>query len=216
MVELTVTLAIGMIILGMAYRFMTGTRFHFMHGTVNLQNLSEVRSAINFLRRDFASACPYLSPADNPVHLMLARNRPFNNPPWADALNSKLVQIDADGKQILFYRFLFEPNQGSSLPKVQEVKYEFDATAKVLVRTVEGKRTVFQGFEGVEFKFFLNETNDKTPILRVKLLAHEGKDKGFGQADLGKPVELTTSIVSQFMHTFYSNKTWNFSTCHEK
>jgi len=216
MVELCISFGIATVVLYMAFKFMTSTRFHFMHGTVNLQNLGEIRLAINYLRRDFSSACPYLSKADNPQVLINFRNRPFNAGNLTDGLNSRLVDINPAGNKLTFHRFKFETADGDSSPEVQEITYEYDSTKKVLVRTCEGNKTTFKGFEGVEFKFFLSPFNEKVPILFVKMVAHEGKDQGGANVDIGKPVELTASIASAFMSTYYSNKTWNFQTTHTK
>lgn len=214
MIELSVGIVIAMIIMFMGYRFMTNTRFQFMHGTVNLQNLQEARLAINILRRDFSSACPFIAPDDTAKALITLRKKPFNKSGWANSLKSKPVQVD--DTSLLFYRFDYETQDGKAQPKVDEVKYTYDATTKTLTRFLKGKPMVFKGIEGVKFRVFLDEYNGRVPILWVKLLAHEGKEKAGTGQDLGKPLEINTCIVSSFMNDYYSNQVWNFDVSYQK
>ncbi len=217
MIELSISMAVGAVVLFMVFKFMTYTRMHFMHGTVNLQNLSEIKSAINYLRRDFSSACPYLSQNDSRLKLPELRNLPFNVNNKADGLDSKLVVLDAANKKLQFHRFVFDTESGAAFaPKVQEVIYVYNSQKKTLTRTMGTTKVVFNGFENVEFKYFLSEYNERVPILWVKIVAHEGKNAVGANMDLGKPVELTASIASSFMVSYYTNKSWNLDTVHSK
>jgi hypothetical protein len=215
MIEMAVGMVLGSVLMYFAFKFMTNTRHQYMHGSVNLQNLQEARLAINYLRRDFSSACPFLDPADaDPKINVTLRKKPFDVSGWSAGIKSQLVKSSAQVLQ--FHRFIFNTEAGAVLSKVVEVEYKYDAPTKTLVRTSEGRQKSFKGLENVEFKLYLDDYNGRVPILWVKLMFHEGKDAAGTDKDLGRPLELTTSIVSPFMNGFYSHQMWNYYSAHAK
>ena len=59
LLELAVTILLGSLVVGIAFGFLSRVRSLYSHGTVNLQNLQDAQLAINSIRRDFFSACPF-------------------------------------------------------------------------------------------------------------------------------------------------------------
>ncbi|NLI75415.1 MAG: prepilin-type N-terminal cleavage/methylation domain-containing protein [Candidatus Riflebacteria bacterium] len=212
MVEMIVTMAIGILVFMMVSRFLTGTRFQFMHGTVNLQNLQDARLAINHLRRDFSSATiffgsTYTKTTYKTVRALQART--FSQP-TVDPANptEKLISIKAP-HQIAFYRFTFET--AGEKPTVERVQYRFDPAAKTLTRTSPSRSIEFKGFEDVEFRLYCHGLNPDVPLLWARFLIHEGEEI-YGKADIGKALELTTTISSPFLTSSLQNLSWNFET----
>lgn len=214
-VELTISLGIGMVVFLMIYRFMSGTRQHYLYGTVNLQNLQEARLAVNYLRRDFSCACPRIEDPSTPggyVNLQKIRNQMFMSSSWTAAGGGDLIQILPNG--LLFHKFAF--GSPDEMPRVEMVRYEFDAAARTLTRQSEdGKLQKFSGFEDVEFKLYTHQLNPGVPILWLRFKVHEG-DKGSGENEIGKALELTTSITSPFITSSVNNKYWRYETGHKK
>lgn len=214
MIEMMVSLAIAMLAFLMIYRFMSGTRHHFMYGTVNLQNLQEARLAINYLRRDFSSACPMLEDSMTTGNEETQRilKHTFVTPSWPEASPKGLMQVLPT--LLSFYKFEFDP--GGAKPKVQQIIYEFDPSEKALVRNSEDGRTVkFTGFESVEFGIYTHQLNPSVPILWAKFRIHEGKNI-YGSEDIGSALELTTSVSSPFITSYANNKSWRFDSGHER
>lgn len=215
-VELAISLGVGLMVLLMIYRFMSGTRQHYMYGTVNLQNLQEARLAVNYLRRDFSSACPRIedpsAASDGYVNLQKIRNQMFVSPTNTAIPGGDLIQVLPQG--LLFHKFVFgSPDQN---PRVELIRYEFDQAARVLTRHSEsGQIQNFSGIEEVEFRLYCHQLNPKVPVLWVRLKVHEGENT-FGTDEIGKALELTTSISSPFIVSSVNNKYWRYETGHKK
>lgn len=214
MIEMIVSLAIAMLAFLMIYRFMSGTRHHFMYGTVNLQNLQEARLAINYLRRDFSSACPKLedSMVTGNEETQRILKHTFVTPSWPEPGPKGLMQVMPT--LLSFYKFEFDP-AGGAKPKVQNIKYEFESSENALIRYSEDGRTVkFTGFESVEFGIYTHQLNPSVPILWAKFRIHEGKNI-YGSENIGSALELTTSVSSPFITSYANNKSWRFDSGHE-
>jgi len=215
-VELAISLGVGLMVLLMVYRFMSGTRQHYMYGTVNLQNLQEARLAINYLRRDFSSACPRIDePTSSPggfVDLQKLRHQMFVSGSVPTGAGGDLIQILPQG--LLFHKFSFgAPDQN---PRVELIRYEFDSATRVLTRLTEfGQMQKFSGIEEIEFKLYSHQLNPKVPILWVRLKVHEGGNT-FGSDEIGKALEVTTSITSPFIVSSVNSKYWRYETGHKK
>lgn len=221
-VEMSISVGIALVVFLMIYRFLSNTRMHFMYGTVNLQNLQEARLAVNYLRRDFSCACPRIEDPDVPnikdptipgyVNLQKVRNQVFVTSSWPTTGNGDLIQIDPHG--LLFYKFAFGSPDES--PRVELVRYEFDATAKTLIRHSEdGKIQKFTGFADVDFQLYAHQLNPKVPVLWIRFKVHEGENI-YGKDSIGKELELTTSITSPFITSSVNNKYWRYETGHKK
>ncbi len=214
-VELALSLGIGMMVFMMVYRFMSGTRQHYMYGTVNLQNLQEARLAINYLRRDFSSACPRIdTPVDEDgyVNLQKIRNQIFMSGSVTSSSGGELMQVVPGG--LSFHRF----NYGSpdEKPLVELVQYVFDPTAKTLSRQSEtGAERIFTGIEEAEFALYTHQLNPKIPLLWVKLKVHEGENT-FGTDEIGNALEITTTVASSFVASSLNNKYWRYEIGHKK
>lgn len=213
-VEMIVSMAIAMMAFLLIYQFMSSTRHHYLYGTVNLQNLQEGRMAINYLRRDFSCACPGLEDPDDAGYYAFqkARKQVFATSSGAGAGAGDLIQVLPHG--LLFYKFAFKT--GDEKPKVEMVRYEFDSSAKTLMRTgQDGKTQKFTGIEDVEFKVYVHQLEPGVPLLWVRLKIHEGENM-FGSEKIGSALELTTSISSPFLNSNANNPYWRFETGHKK
>lgn len=215
-VELSISVGIALIAFLMIYKFLSSTRHHYLYGTVNLQNLQEARLAINYLRRDFSGACPKIEePTDKAgyIDLQKARKQIFSTRSW-NAAASKCELIQIDPVTLLFCRYSY--NSPTEKLMVEEIKYEFDASAKTLLRQgSDGKVKRFSGIEDVEFKIYVHQVNKGVPILWVRLKIHEGENL-YGSENIGSALELTTSISSPFLASSVNNKYWRFEIGHEK
>lgn len=199
----------------MVYKFLSGTRFNFLYGTVNLQNLHGAQMAINYLRRDFSSSCPLLAASDQYLTRERVRRQIFNVAGFAPSV-SQLIFVDPNTHQLAFHRFLFNTDTSVATPSVERVEYIFDATLRSLKRIVAGRTITFDGFDDVMFKVYVHELNPKIPVLWVKMTVNEGRGNQYaGQTGVGSPLELTTSITSSFVNNNINNLTWNFDLCHQ-
>lgn len=214
-VELIFSLSIALVVFLLIYRFMSGTRQHYMYGTVNLQNLQEARLAVNYLRRDFSCACPRIDSPVAPngfVDLQKIRNQLFVSSSWAGGAGGDLIQILPHG--LLFHKFVF--GSPDEMPRVEMLRYEFDPAARVLTRHAEdGSHQTFSGFEEVEFKLYAHQLNPKIPVLWARFKVHEGETI-YGTDEIGKALELTTSITSPFLTSSINNKYWRYEIGHKK
>jgi len=216
MIELLVTLSISVFIFTMVTKFLSGTRFQFMQGTVNLQNLQDARIAINYLRRDFSSACIYFGStrtANSYKEVRALQKRAFSKPGVdPTSLTEKLVTIKSPD-QISFFRFDFDSPKEE--PVVERIMYRFDKTAKTLTRHSPERNIEFKGFEDVEFRLYCHSINPDVPLLWARFLIHEGENI-YGTSNIGKPLELATSISSPFLTSNLQNLPWNYETYQTK
>ncbi len=216
MIEMIVSVGVAMMAFFLIYKFLSGTRFNFMYGTVNLQNLQNARLAVNYLRRDFSSSCPRFvystsKPAKSYVFIQDAQRAVFQKPPGWDSSNPCIL-MELSPTKLAFHRFIFSSSKAS--PTVELVQYSFDPGAHTLTRSAPSRMITFKGFDLVEFKVYFHDLNPAIPILWVKFVIHEGEDL-YGKASIGTPLELTTSITSSFVTGSLKNLNWNFETYHE-
>lgn len=212
-VEMVVSISVALVAFLMVYSFMTGTRSHYMYGTVNLENLQNARLALNYLRRDFSSGCPLF--VKDPAATFDAQQKSFKNVTrmrdqiFGSVSNPDLGQpIQIQNDQLLLYRYDF--SAGNQNPAVQMVRYEFDSTARKLRRQVTGGRTIeFDGFDSVSFKIYCHELNPRIPLLAVRMLIHEGKNL-YGTEKIGDALEMHTTISSAFLNSNVKDRRWNY------
>ncbi len=212
LIEMIASIAVALLVFLMIYKLLSSVRNHYLYGTVNLQNLQDARLAINHLRRDFSSACPRFkdggAPAGAYIYVNRLRKYIFKDPPgWAPQYGDP-IQVTPNG--LSFFRFEFD---AGSKPRVEHVLYTFDAATKTLKRKYKGSERSFKGFEAVEFRLYTHMVNPAVPLLWVRLLIHEGKEM-YGSTNIGKPLELTTTISSNFISSSLNNLTWNYETYH--
>lgn len=215
-VEMAMTVGLAIMVFLMIYRFMSSTRQHYMYGTVNLQNLQEARMAINYLRRDFSCATPYIggNALVNYENMQRARNFIFEAPGWSPIPNVNLIKFDSESISIPKFAFGSPDDE----PRIEYVTYTYEPgnilSRKIVNATGALKHEVkFSGIEHVEFKMYTHQLNPKVPLLWVKLLVH---DKGtYGSDEIGKPLEVTTSIASPFITSLVNNRGWRFETGHK-
>ena len=216
-VELMVCVIITALMFKLVYDFMTNTRHNYMYGVVNLQNLQEARLAINYIRRDFSSACPmFADPNEDSkngyVNLQKARKQLFVTKDTNSSIPGELIQIHSNG--LLFHKYVY--GSSGEKPRVETITYQYDGSSKTLTRTSETKGTkVFTGIDDVRFALYTHEINSNVPLLWVYLKIHESGNT-FGSKEIGNALELTTTISSSFICSSQNNKYWRYETGHEK
>lgn len=214
-IEIMVCVIIASLVFKVVHDFMSNTRQNYMYGTVNLQNLQDARLFINYLRRDFASSCPsFVDPDEDPaegyINLQKVRKQLFVTGESNQELNGDLIQVHAHG--LLFHKFVY--GSYGEKPKVERVSYQFDSVSKTMTRSSETKGSkTFTGFEEVEFALYTHETNPNIPVLWVKCRIHDAK---YNSAEIGKALELTTTVSSPFITGSQNNRYWRYEMGHEK
>jgi type II secretory pathway pseudopilin PulG len=224
LVETMISLAIAILVLFTVYKFLASTRQHYMYGTVNLQNLQEARLAINSIRRDFSCACPKVNYPPSALeitgaadvmqtafeNLQKLRKQIFMTSSYTNNDRGELIQVGSS--DLCFYTYVYGGT--NEKPKVEQVRYNFDPSAKTLTRLGgDGSIRSFTGFENVLFELYIHELNPTVPILWVRFKIHEGEK--YGDAEIGSALELTTSISSPHIASSLSNNYWRYETGHE-
>jgi len=216
-IEMSMSVAIALVVFLMIYRFMSSTRQHYMYGTVNLQNLQEARMAINYLRRDFSCATPYIGGQGqvNFVNMQKARNFVFETPGWSPIAAVNLIKCDSDSISIPKFAF----GSPDEEPRIEYVTYTYEPgnilSRKLVDSTGNLKKEVkFSGIENVEFKLYTHQLNPNVPVLWVKLLVHDKST--YGSDEIGKALEVTSSISSPFITSLVNNRNWRFETGHKE
>ena len=216
-VELMVCIIISALMFKLIYDFMANTRHNYMYGVVNLQNLQEARLAINYIRRDFSSACPmFADPNEDSkngyTNLQKARKQLFVTQTTNNSIPGELIQVHSDG--LLFHKYVY--GSSGEKPKVETVTYQYDKNAKTLTRTSETKGIkVFSGIEDLCFALYTHEINPEVPLLWVYIKIQESGNI-YGSQEIGNALELTTTISSSFISSSQNNKYWRYETGHEK
>ncbi|MBU1107453.1 MAG: hypothetical protein KKB51_12355 [Candidatus Riflebacteria bacterium] len=213
-VEMAMSFGLALVVFLMVYRFMSSTRQHYMYGTVNLQNLQEARMAINYLRRDFSCATPYIGGQGQVdfINMQKARNFVFETSDWANISGVNLIYLDSGSIRIPKFAF----DSPDEEPRVEYVTYTYEPGNILSRKSVDAggavKREVkFSGIESVEFKIYTHQLNPNVPLLWVRLLVHDTYDTG-----IGKALEVTTSISSPFITSLVNNRNWRFETGHKE
>ncbi len=216
-VELMICVIVSALVLKIVFDFMSNTRSNYMYGVVNLQNLQDARLAINYLRSDFATACPmFIDPKEDSkngyVNLQKARKQLFVTSNSDNSIKGELIQIHEHG--LMFHKFVY--GSFGENPKIESVTYQYDKTSQTLTRTSDTKGTkVFSGIDEVKFALYTHEINPEVPLLWVKISVHESANM-YGSKNIGNAVELTTSISSSFISSSLNNKYWRYETGHQK
>lgn len=234
LIEISIGLILSCMVLFGAYSFFTYTRQQYMYGTVNLQNLEDARMAINYLRRDFSCACPFLDYLYDKSNLLEDGSWKNNVNPYEElqklrknifnfvSTSGNSIIIDKDQSMAMeFYKFVFDPGEleRPQMSKVEKVHYEFDKQARTLIRSSQKGATVtFKGIEDVKFDLYLlsikldedrykeNSVMD-VPVLWVSMKIHEGKEK-YGDTKKVQPLEISTSITSPYITSWMHNRRW--------
>jgi len=221
-----VTILLGSLVVGIAFGFLSRVRSLYSHGTVNLQNLQDAQLAINSIRRDFFSACPFFGQkvetlAEFQIYEK-TRRRVFDFGAGVEKAglgNNRLILIE--GGRIEFHRFPFEAGpptaqeEQTAVP-VQKVEYAFDPARQTLTRTVDGRpRRTFRGIGQALFRLYVHAFQPDVPLLHVTLTVDEGGEAGSG-APLGRKLELATSISSAYVTSSLRHLDWNYEVVHTR
>ena len=207
-VEMTLTIGISLVVFMMIYRFFSSTRSHYMYGTVNLQNLHEARMAINYLRRDFSSACPHLQDGASFQDIQRLQKQVFAAKEFAND-NVNLIQVTPNA--LAFYKFQYDSADENS--RIEPINYTFSGTELKRIDG-SGREKSFTGFKEVSFKLYTHQLNPNIPVLWVKFVIHEGENI-YGTERIGNPLEITTTIASPFIAKNLENLAWRYETTHK-
>ena len=225
LVELIATMIVGSLVLFLGYDLFRKVHHHFVHGTVNLQNLHEARMAMCQIRRDFTSACPYFdgNPKDFEDFLLkfeTIRRQLFNSQYSEPALQKNLINVT--DRVLEFYRFdmesaLVDANAGSrsgggGVPLVQKVRYEYFPVKRTLERWINERHLtrVYRGVSSARFRLYVHADQKKVPLLHVTLSVHQGDQPDPRSTDIGNALPQTTSVSSAFLTSSIRNLDWNF------
>ncbi len=212
-VEIMICLVIASMVFGVIYGFMSYTSKNYMFGVVNLQNLQDARLAINYLRRDFAAACPRFDDPEKDkkngyINLQKIRKQLFLTN--GSIKGGDLIQVSPN--KLSFHKFVYGSSDKN--PRVEPITYQFDKSSQTLTRISRTKGTkVFSGIEDVNFALYFHKINPDIPLLWVKLRIHEA-NKMYGNKEIGKALELTTTISSAFINSSQKTKYWRYATGH--
>ncbi len=211
LVEVLVALAIGVFLLAAIGQALGFLGWQFRRGSGDLQNLQEARLALAALRRDFAGAVPRLSATGSAPQRERTRRFPITAPPpgptaGSGSAGNAPVRLLPDGIEFQVGRF--DSPADELAPRLDPVRYTFDAKAGTLERTTPAGTTRFRGIREVQFEVFAHAANPDVPLLWVRLvtLADEGAAAG------GQPLELATTMASRFIASDRRTPSWNLSS----
>lgn len=212
LVEMIISVSIASFIMLFIFKFSSRIFFNFQHGFVSLKNFQDAHIAINYLRRDFSVSCPHITNKGGVNELKRFIGKPFSVGGTGKFLGSN-DQIQIMPHHLIFYKYVY-PSQGFSnnkRPLIEQIEYVFDETKGTLSRlSSQGKQT-FKGFKQVVFGLYVHEANKAVPVLRVKFLIDSGANKS---VHFGKPLEITTSIASNFIADSVNYSGWSYRTYH--
>ena len=213
-IEIMVCILIASIVFGVIFNFLSSTNKNYMYGLVNLQNLQNGRLAINYLRRDFVASCPRIDDPENDKNNGYVNLQKIRNQMFFDKENLKggeLMRIASHS--ISFHKYVFGSTDKN--PEVEPITYKFDPDSQTLTRTSKTRGTkVFTGIEDAHFALYVHKTNPNTPLLWVKLRIHEAKNL-YNNENIGKALEITTTISSAFVNSSLKNKYWRYAIGHQ-
>lgn len=209
-VELLVSIVIASMAILLVTRMVSLMQNYWFVGTVNLSHLQEARLAIDYLRRDFAGACPQLNASDSRALLESTRLMPLTL--TSEAIKSATTApILVQPHSLIFTRFIFQSSGNGNPPLTEQVTYDFNPDSRTLTRTVPGREKIFKNIASASFQVYVTEANPRVPILYVWLKIHDIADLK-NNAPKTEALELTTSISSSFLAGNLNFPAWNFET----
>jgi len=209
LVEITVSVFLGTMVMLGAMQLVSTIRNYFITGSVNLSNLQEARTALAYLRRDFSSACPNIVSSDTALVQELTKANPFKLDAGALQQSSYPIHI-IDRKKLSFFRFLYDSVPGKAAPTIEAVEYEHDPATRVLTRNSGGKTTQFKGIKEVYFGLYVHPANPEVPFLQVKIKVF---DEQFARGATNvKALAINTSMAAPFVTSLLNNPSWNYTT----
>ena len=230
-VEMVVSVLLTTLLLLALYQFYIEAAFQMHAGFAKLEALDEARLAISYIRRDFSTACPFLSAerdtiGNDPENEFAAKNLLRRMVFYQDVSSVQppeiRPQMGADGKQsrpieyssaqpgqIRFYRFRFKPRTLGENPGVESVEYYFDKGAKTLTRRVSGSTKEFHDMDLVEFSFYSPEWSSDIVMLRIQIRV-KNLPENLRQKIPGGVIVFQTTVNSHFISSNLSDPNWNF------
>lgn len=166
--------------------------------TAELQNLQNVRSAINSIRRDFIVATPkYVANTDFGDNYNIRLDPIISESYNKDGSQPMQIQLD----NLLLYR-------KTDAGYYEEISYVFNENDQMLIRTSSlGKERRYTGIKKAEFKLYYldQQLNPYIPLLWVSMTVESGhgKDK--------KALTVGTSLAANTICQDLNNLYWNSS-----
>jgi prepilin-type N-terminal cleavage/methylation domain-containing protein len=235
MVEMIISVFIASLIFLMLNKLFIGATRQHQIGFANLATLEEARLAISWIRRDFSTACPYLSAepdtsGKDPESEFAAKNiirrtlfkqdlsfvQPESARPGMNTGQNQSfpIQYSRDAlNSVAFYRFEFGSSRNDLFSRVETVEYWFDPAEKCLVRRAGAMVRKFQGMEAVEFKFFTPEWSNRAVMLRIRILVrNSARDPSLAAKPASAFVQIVSTVNSRFISSNLSDPYWNYES----
>ncbi len=166
--------------------------------TSELQNLQNVRSAINSIRRDFIVATPkYVADGDFGDNYNIKLEPIISESYNKDGPQPMQIQID----NLLLYRKTLSGDY-------EEISYVFNENDQMLIRTSTlGKERRYTGIKKVEFKLYYldSQLNPYIPVLWVSMTVENGHGNDTKTLTVG--TSLAANTICQDLNNLY----WNSS-----
>lgn len=237
LVEMMISVVISSLLLYFVYRFFLTAGIHMKTGVLKLESLDQARIAISYLRRDFSTACPFVSfsqdtSTKDPEHEYAAKNLirkmvfyqdlNFITPPEIrpnmnlTGNGSFPIQYSkAVSSHLRFYHFQYKGSSSNYIPRVEQVEYMFDPVSKLLTRVVAGRKINFTGMKEVDFQFLVPQWASETVMLKIDMTV-ENVPKQLEGKLAPTLVRLVTTISSQFISSNLFDPNWNFEGYQKK
>ncbi|OGK12522.1 MAG: hypothetical protein A2W80_19150 [Candidatus Riflebacteria bacterium GWC2_50_8] len=214
LVEAVVGIALATALLVTSYKVFTYISKQRSRGAVDLQELQGARYAINFLRRDFRSATPYIEDGATLVQQKKALRMPVVEAN-SFTIGNKAVPIVVGDKEIHFYKHLYNTPDTAVEALTEQVNYriysyrEHNEDKQCLMRSVAGQNTMFKDIKDARFELYAHPLAPEVPMLLVTLRidADEKKERTGGREFF----ELTTTISSAITSQAINNPYWHIS-----
>jgi len=206
LVEAVIGVALATMLMFTAYQVFSYVSKQRSRGDVDLQELQGARYAINFLRRDFRSACPQIADKATLAQKRKALRMPIVEANAFNIGNEAVPVIISDG-EIHFFKHLYNTPAGAAQPATEQVNYRIDNARKCLVRSVAGVETVFKDIKAAKFELYAHPLSSALPMLLVTLRINaDQKNEKTGDF---KFFEMTTTISSAVTSPFINNPYWH-------
>ncbi len=210
MIELLMSLLIAAGAILIMFRLIAVMQDYFLVGSVNLNQLQEARMALDYLRRDYLSACPYLPKTVPAAVFERCRRDPFYFADAPGAVKPQTQPVEIRKNEISFYRFTDTVADGTLEAKVEPVTYSLDPSSGDLLRSTPNQVVRFHGFQEIEFAPYVTADNPRIPVLWVRLSILDAADAA--KIKHPKPLSLSTTIGSAFTDSVLQHPDWHYTT----
>ncbi|HAE37762.1 MAG TPA: hypothetical protein DCG57_03885 [Candidatus Riflebacteria bacterium] len=214
LVEAVIGVALATLLMFTAYQVFSYVSKQRSRGGVDLQELQGARYAINFLRRDFRSACPQIA-----AKATLEQKRKALRMPLVEAnaftIGNEAVPVIISDGEIHFFKHVYNTPEGVAQPATEQVNYsiyrykENNEDKQCLMRSVAGQNIMFKDVKAARFELYAHPLSSAVPMLLVTLSINaDQKSEKTGEH---KFFEMTTTISSAITSPFINNPYWHIS-----